>query len=98
MPEPAPMTFRQEILKLGVISHDAQDSAWDIAQKCARQVGVPMGAGGAVIGLKAGTVTVPGVGTVSGALVGFLAGLAGGTMMCTAANMGYRDELAELLK
>ncbi|MDP3082858.1 MAG: hypothetical protein Q8N44_04080 [Rubrivivax sp.] len=68
-----------------------------IARRCAVTIGVPTGAAGALMGMKAGTVVVPGVGTLSGSLAGFLAGLSAGTMMCTAANMAHRKEMRRLL-
>lgn len=89
--------FRQELLKLGIISYREQDTLLSIAKRCAATIGVPMGAAGALMGMKAGTVVVPGVGTLSGSLVGFLAGLSAGTMMCTAANMTHRKEMRRLL-
>lgn len=91
-------TFRQEMLKLGIVSYSEQDTLWSIAQKCATTIGMPMGAGGAILGLKAGSVTLPVVGAVPGAVAGFLAGLATGTVACTGANMMYRDELRKLLR
>lgn len=96
MSEPS-RSFRQDMLKLGIISFSEQDTLWSIASKCAKTVGVPMGAGAAVIGLNAGAVVVPGVGAVPGALAAFLAGLTTGTMACTALNLSYRKELRKLL-
>lgn len=89
--------FRQELLRLGIIAYREQDTLWSIANRCAKTVGLPMGAGAAVMGFNAGAVTVPGVGAVPGALAAFLAGLATGTAACTAANLMYRDQLRQLL-
>lgn len=57
-----------------------------------------MGGAGAVMGLNAGTVTIPVVGAVPGAVAGFLAGLAVGTATCNAINVSYRAELRKLLQ
>ena len=89
--------FREQMLRLGVISYREQDTVWSIAGRCARLTGLPLAGAGMVMGSKAGTVMVPGVGTISVALAGFLAGLATGTAMCTVANLTYRNELRKLL-
>jgi hypothetical protein len=90
--------FRSSLLQLGIVSYRDQETLWDIAKRCARTTGVPMGGAGAVMGLKAGAVTIPGVGAVPGAVAGFLAGLAAGTAACTAANVSHRGELRKLLQ
>lgn len=90
--------FRRELVKIGIISYREQESLWSIAKRCAVTTGLPMGGGGMVMGAKMGTVAVPGVGTMSGAAAGFLAGLLSGTAMCTAANVAYRDELRRLVE
>jgi hypothetical protein len=90
--------FRQDLVKIGIISYRDQETLWSIAKRCARTSGVPMGAGLAVATASAGAVTIPGIGAVPGAVAGFLAGLASGTMMCTAANVAYRDELRKLVE
>jgi hypothetical protein len=46
--------------------------------------------------MQAGTVTIPGVDTGSGAVAGALTGLVSGTAACTALNIGMRDELRAL--
>ena len=89
--------FREQLLRLGIISYRDQETLWGIAKRCATTTGMPLAGAGLVMGVKAGTVTVPGVGTMSGALAGFLAGLVAGTAMCTAANLAHRDELRKLL-
>ena len=91
-----PQAFRSELLKLGILAYHEQDTLWRIAKRCAKTTGLPMGGAVAVMGLKAGTVTVPGVGTMSGAVAGFLAGMAAGTFACTAATVAHRDELRRL--
>lgn len=96
MSEPT-MEFRRELLSLGIVSYSEQDTLWSIAGKCAKTVGLPMGAGVGLVGMQAGTVTIPGVGAVPGAVAGFLAGLAAGTAMCTAANLKHRNALRKLL-
>ncbi len=88
--------FVGEMLKLGILSHKEQETLWQVAKRCAGTAGISMGGVGAVAGLKAGTVTVPGVGTISGALAGFLAGLAAGTTSCVMLNHTFKDELKKL--
>jgi hypothetical protein len=89
--------FRRELLVLGIIRYDEHETLWKIAKRCAGQAGVPMGGGLAVAAAGAGAVVIPGVGAIPGYLAGFLAGLAGGSMACTAANLRYRNELRQLL-
>ncbi len=91
-------SFRRELLKLGVISYHEQDTLWSIAKKCAVTTGLPLGAAAGLMSMKAGTVVVPGVGTISAGLAGFLAGLTTGTAMCTAVNLSYRNEMRKLLQ
>jgi hypothetical protein len=97
-----PQEFVAEIVKFGVISYSDQQSVWQVAKKCAKQIGVPAAAGGALIGMKAGSVTIPlgplgGAITLTGAAAGFLAGLFGGTISCTAANTMFRPQLHKLV-
>jgi len=89
--------FRREMLRLGFISYNKQDTLWNIAQKCARTAGVPAAGAGLVLGMGAGSVTIPGIGAVPGAVAGMLAGLAAGTAACTAANVKHRAALRALL-
>lgn len=91
-------SFRHELLKLGIISYREQDTVLSIAKKCAITMGLPLGTAIGVASMKAGTVVVPGVGTISAGLAGFLAGLTTGTAMCTAANLSYRNEMRRLLE
>jgi hypothetical protein len=90
--------FRRELIKLGFISYNEQDTLWNIATRCAKISGLPLGIAIGVASAKGGTVVVPGVGTISAGLAGFLAGLTAGTAMCTAANLTYRNEMRSLLQ
>ncbi|KQP21966.1 hypothetical protein [Pseudorhodoferax sp. Leaf267] len=90
--------FQRELLKLGFISYSEQDTLWSIAKRCAAIAGLPLGVAIGVASAKGGTVVVPGVGTISAGLAGFLAGLTSGTAMCTAANLSYRNEMRRLLQ
>lgn len=97
-----PREFISEIMKLGVISYSEQKTLWQIAGKCAKHIGVPMGAGTALMAMKAGSVTIPlgpigGAITMSGTMAGFLAGLFTGTAVCTMANTTYRTQFQKLL-
>ena len=89
--------FRRELLKLGIISYREQDTLWSIGKKCAMTTGLPLGVAIGIASAKGGTVVIPGVGTISAGLAGFLAGLTTGTLACTAANLSYRKQLRELL-
>ena len=96
MSEPT-MEFGRTLLGMGIVSYSEQDTLWSIASKCAKTTGMPMGAGVGLVTMKAGAVTVPGVGAIPGAVAGFLAGLFAGTALCTAANLSHRNELRKLL-
>lgn len=86
----------RQMMGIGIVRYDEQERVWEIARRCARDAGLPLAGGLAVAGMKAGTVTIPGVGTVSGAAAGALAGLVSGTLTCTALNIAVRDELRAL--
>ncbi len=85
-----------ELLSMGLIAYSEQETARDIIKRCLL-LGMPMAGAGFWIGGKAGTVAVPGIGTVSGALVGALVGLASGTGACVALNYSVRNELKNLV-
>jgi hypothetical protein len=89
--------FRRELIKLGILSYSEQDRLYDIALRCARTSGVALGGAGAVMGAGTANVMLPIIGTVPGAVAGFLAGLATGTMACTALHYGMKDQLRALL-
>ena len=90
--------FTQELIKIGIISYKEQETLFQIAKRCASTTGIPMAGAGALIGLKAGTVTVPGIGTMAGSVAGALAGLLGGTISCTMLNVGMRQQLQSLAR
>jgi hypothetical protein len=90
--------FRRELVKLGFLSYNEQDTLWSIAQRCAKISGLPLGIAIGAASAQGGTVVLPGIGTVSAGLAGFLAGLTTGTAMCTAANLTYRKEIQGLLE
>ena len=91
-----PEDARRKMIQAGIISFNEQENLWDIAKRCAKTTGIPMGGAGLVMGAGAGTVTLPVVGTVSGAVAGFLGGLATGTASCVALNHAYREELRRI--
>lgn len=68
-----------------------------IIRHCAVKGGMPLGAVGGVGMASAGSVAVPGVGAVPGWLVGFAAGFASGTLMCTMAQRGVVIEALKRL-
>lgn len=88
--------FIKELIKIGILSYKEQETLYQIAKRCASTTGLAMAGAGAVLGAKAGTVTIPGVGTVAGSVAGALAGLLGGTMSCTMLNVSMRQELRKL--
>jgi hypothetical protein len=88
--------WMRQMMSIGIVSYDEQERMWEIGHRCARDAGLPLAGGLAVAGMQVGTVTIPGVGTVSGAVAGALAGLVSGTLTCTALNIGLRDELRAL--
>lgn len=88
--------FVNTLMGLGIISYKEQEKVWQIAKRCARTSGLPMAGAGALLGLKMGTVTVPGVGTIAGSVAGALAGLFSGTLSCTMINMSMRNELKKI--
>jgi hypothetical protein len=89
-------SFTRELMSIGVLSYSEWETLWDIAQRCAKTSGLPMAGAGLVLGMQAGTVTIPGVGTISGAAAGALAGLVGGTTSCVMLNLSLRNELRSL--
>ena len=74
--------FRYELLKAG-FQYDVSDSKYllETAKACAKTYGVAAGGGVALATATAGAVAVPGVGEVPGYVIGFLAGMVGGTLM-----------------
>ena len=88
--------FQRDLMSIGIVSYREQETLWDIAQRCARTVGVPLAGTGFLIGTQIGTVVIPGVGTVAGEIAGTLAGLAGGTIMCVTVNESLRSQLRAL--
>lgn len=90
--------FVGQLMSIGIVSYREQETIWHVAQRCARSTGVSVAGAGVVAGAAAGSVTVPGVGAVPGALAGFLAGLVGGTAMCTIANASLRAQRRDLAR
>ena len=85
--------FVKELMSIGILSYQEQEKMWDIAKRCARTAGIPMAGAGALIGLKAGTVAVPGFGTIAGPVAGALVGLFAGTASCTMLNVSMTQQL-----
>jgi hypothetical protein len=81
-----------------MLTLDEEATVYEIARRCALHAGVPMGAAVGVASAGAGTMTLPGIGTVSAGLVGFLAGAASGTIGCMMLNYSLRDELSSLVR
>lgn len=79
--------FQREIVKLGFVDFHEQDTLWRVAQRCARKTGLPMAGMGA-----AGTAALG-----PGAALGFLAGLATGTLSCVVMSSTLRPQLKAIL-
>lgn len=90
--------FAKEIAKYGYFSTQEHATLLDVAKRCARISGLPMASAVGVVGAKAGSVTVPGVGAVPGWVAGVLAGLITGTGMCLSVQYGLKEELQKLLR
>lgn len=90
--------FAIELSKIGIVAYNEQENLFQIAKRCAASSGIPMAGAGAVIGLKTGSVVVPGVGTIAGPVVGALAGLVAGTFSCTMINVALKDELKKIAR
>lgn len=84
--------FIEELMKIGIVSYREQETLFKVAKRCASTTGIPMAGAGALIGLKTGSVIIPGVGTIAGPVAGSLVGLFGGTISCTMLNMSLRQE------
>ena len=89
--------FRKQMLGMGIVSYTQQDTLWDIGKRCARSGGIVTAGGVAALGAGAGAVTVPGIGSVPGAVAGMLAGMVMGTGACMAVNVRHRNALRQLL-
>ena len=91
-------TFTQELMSIGIVSYREHETLWNVGQRCARTTGIPLAGAGALMGSQAGTVTLPVVGTVSGAAAGALVGLVSGTASCMMLNYSVREELRALAR
>lgn len=88
--------FRSTILRnAGIIGAKEQETLWEIAKRCSR-IGVVAGAGVGAKGAMAGSIVLPGIGTVSTGAAAFLAGFAYGTGACVAINATLKEELRKL--
>jgi hypothetical protein len=86
MSEPSEIELRRQLLSIGILSYQEQDTVLSIARRCSG-IGVATGAGWAVVGAPA---LGPGV------LAGFLSGFITGTAACTALNLSQREALRKL--
>jgi|GEM_PF-2241780 len=95
--EPVPAHFMKDMMKIGIISYDEQETLWQIARRCARTTGVTVAVPAALAGAAMGSVTVPGVGAVPGVVAGALAGFFSGTTQCVMTNSMFRAQLRLLI-
>ena len=94
--EPIDPRFVTQLMSIGILAYREQDALWRIARHCASTAGSPTAGTG--LGTGARTVSVPGVGTIPGAVVGVLVGVAGGTVSCVRLNAALREQLKRLAK
>lgn len=90
--------FNLQLMQLGIIAYKEQETLRQIALRCAKTAGVPMAGAGALIGLNAGTVMLPGIGSVAGPVAGALAGMLSGTLSCTMLNVSMRESLKKIAR
>ena len=88
--------FVQSLMTIGILSYKEQETLWQIAKRCAATTGLPMAGAGFLLGMNAGTVFLPGIGSISGSVAGALAGLFSGTFSCTMLNRSMQQELKNL--
>ncbi len=86
------------MVSMGIVSTQEQETLWEMAKRCAKTIGGPSAVAFAIMGSKAGSIVVPGIGTVSGAVVAALGGLMTGTMSCMMVNYAVQDELRRLAR
>ena|ERR1700687_6360922 len=91
------LDFRNQLMGFGIVSAQEQENLWDITQRCANTIGVPMGGKYMVAGAAVG-VTIEGVGAIPGVVVGALFGLSAGTLQCVMLNAAVREQLRELAR
>lgn len=87
-----------ELLSMGIISANEQETALDIIERCAINVGIPTAITGAITVGATATFWLPGYGTLTGATAGALYGLANGTINCMSLNFLVRGELRDLIR
>lgn len=88
--------FISELMKIGILSYNEQETLFQIAKRCARTTGIPTAAAGGLLAMNAGTVIIPGIGAVPGYVAGALAGLFAGTLSCTMLNASAKEQLKAL--
>ncbi len=91
--------FQRRMLDVGLVYQEA-DLAYllQVAKRCSREAGVPMGAASGAMTAGVGAVTVPGVGAIPGWVAGALAGYLTGTVMCTVVRGSMKKELDALVQ
>ncbi len=88
-PDQMTSNFVKEMLDLGIVHYNEQETLWKLAKRCAGTLGL----------VGAGTWGAYGAsGGVPGAVSGALAGLFYGTATCTIASLAVREQLRELAR
>ncbi|MVM40662.1 hypothetical protein GO730_28255 [Spirosoma sp. HMF3257] len=93
--EPTPQ-FIREVMAAGVLSYREQQTLWQIAKRCAATTGITAAAPLALLGTQIGSIAIPGFGTITGPVMGALAGMIYGTVSCSMLNLSAQAELRKL--
>ena len=91
-----PAAAQAKLKQYGILGSKEQETLYELAKRCAKTSGVPMAGGAAVMGASAGSVTIPVVGAVPGAVAAALGGLLVGTGSCVALNIAAKQKLKEI--
>lgn len=91
--------FQYHLMRNG-LNYDYDDVKYlfSVAKQCAKTFGVASGLTAGTMMAGAGSVTIPGVGAVPGYVAGFLAGMVGGTAICTLQRASMKPGLDQLLR
>lgn len=91
--------FQKNLRKHGLYYIPSEETRlYEIALRCSRTIGLAGGLTGAAKLAGVATVTVPVIGTIPGAVAGFLVGVAAGTALCTMGYSTMKPQVDELLK
>jgi hypothetical protein len=93
------IAFQKTLRKIGLYYIPSEETRlYEIALRCSRTVGFATGVAAATYLAGVGMVAVPGVGSIPGALAGFLAGMVKGTAVCTMGLSAVKPQIDQLLR